>query len=464
MTSHSVHRVKDVKVLVVDDEPSLAEFVGEILGERGYMVDVFSNPRAALAAVETTTFDLALVDINMPEISGVELSRQILEQSLRTEIIIITGVPDEKNLDPCLLMGLTHYLFKPFNESQLVYSAYAALHHNRLRSALETSSFGKLSNSNLVGISKNIREIRNDAMAIANTDIPVLILGPSGTGKEVIAQDIHHNSGRAQKPFIPINCAILGDLAETELFGHVRGAFTGAAQNTTGYIGAAEGGTLFFDEVGELSSAIQAKLLRFLDNGEYSKVGEAVPRMASVRVLAATNRDLRKMVDEGSFREDLYYRLQGTVLTTTGLDARKNDILPLIYYFLEVFGTSKKTTYEISFDAAALLIEAEWPGNVRQLKQALYKITQLSGRRKIGLSDVRRVVGGNVEGGIKVYRQAKKQVLGDFDREYFLKVLGLSEGSLQKALELSGMHKKNFYTKLKELNLSAKDFTANNRH
>ncbi|HKJ64809.1 MAG TPA: sigma-54 dependent transcriptional regulator, partial [Desulfopila sp.] len=438
MTSYSVHRVKDVKVLVVDDEPSLAEFVGETLGERGYTVDVFIDPRAALEAVDNTTFDLALVDINMPDISGVELSRQILEHSLRTEIIIITGVPDEKNLDPCLQMGLTHYLFKPFNESQLVYSAYAALHHNRLRSALDTSSFGKSSNSNLVGISKNIREIRYDIMAIANTDIPVLILGPSGTGKEVIAQDIHHNSGRSQKPFIPINCAILGDLAETELFGHVKGAFTGAAQSTTGYIGAAEGGTLFFDEVAELSSGIQAKLLRFLDNGEYSKVGEAVPRESSVRILAATNRDLQKMVDQGSFREDLYYRLQGTVIPTTGLDARKNDILPLIYYFLEVFGTSKKTTYEISFDAAALLMEAEWPGNVRQLKQTLYKITQLSGRRKIGLSDVRRVVGGNVQGGIKVYRQAKKQVLGEFDREYFLKVLSLSEGSLQKALELSG--------------------------
>ncbi len=450
-------------MLVVDDEPSLAEFVGETLAERGYSIEMFSDPRAALAAVETSDFDLALIDINMPEISGVQLSKHIIEHSSRTEIVIITGVPDEKNLDPCLQMGLTHYLFKPFNESQLAYSVYAALHHNRLRSAIDTSTFGKSASSNLIGISRNIREIRYDIMAIANTDIPVLILGPSGTGKEIIAQDIHHNSGRAKKPYIPINCAILGDLAETELFGHVKGAFTGAAQNTTGYIGAAEGGTLFLDEVGELSSGIQAKLLRFLDNGEYSKVGEAVPRTASVRVLAATNRDLQEMVDQGAFREDLYYRLQGTVITTTGLEERKKDILPLIYHFLELFGAHQKTTYDISTDAAALLIEAGWPGNVRQLKQTLYKITQLAGNRKIGLSEVRRVVGMEVQNGMKIYSQAKKQSLNHFDRDYFYKALSLADGSLQKALELTGMHKKNFYTKLKELDLSIKDFSPKNR-
>lgn len=462
MQNYNARAIHNVKVLVVDDEPAIVDFIDEILTENGYGVESYSDPAQAVNAVKSKNFDLALVDINMPEISGVELSKTIIEASPYTEIVIITGVPDEKNLDPCLRLGLTHFLFKPFNESQLVYTIYAALHFKRLRNAYVSSTNAKIKGSGLVGVSISTRDIRQEIVTIADTNIPILILGDTGTGKEVIARDIHNNSSRFNKPFMPINCAVLGSLADTELFGHVSGAFTGASKSTRGYIGSADGGTLFFDEVGELPVEVQAQLLRFLDNGEYNRVGEAVTRRADVRVLAATNKNLEEMCRAGGFRDDLYYRLSGSVITTTPLDERKADILPLIWHFLELFGTAQNKTYDISSEAAALLIETKWPGNVRQLKQSLYKISQIAPSRKISAIDVQRVLGGGQHSEIEMltYKQAKERTLNEFDREYLLKIIGLSQGSLKEALKLSGMHKKNFYVKIKQLGIAMKGYAA----
>jgi DNA-binding NtrC family response regulator len=452
------HAVKNTSVLVVDDEPSIVDFIHATLSKNGYEVEAHSDPREALKNTRAKAFDLAIIDINMPGINGVEFSRRLMETSHSTEIVIITGVPDEHNLDPCLRMGLTQFLFKPFNEAQLFYSVYAALHFKRLKNAfVEAASTGR-KGSGFVGVSMSSRDIRKAVLSLANLDIPVLILGKSGTGKEIIARDIHSNSSR--KIFMPINCAVLGSLAETELFGHASGAFTGAIKSTKGYIGSADGGTLFFDEVGELPIEVQAKLLRFLDDGEYSRVGEAKILKVDVRILAATNQDLEKMCQEGRFRKDLYYRLSASIIQTTPLDERKADIPPLIWHFLDLFGTAKNVTYEIFADAVSLLVEQDWPGNVRQLKQTLYKISQMASSRKISLADVRRVLGESEKVSMLTYKQAKDQLLDQFDRDYLLKTIYLSQGSLQQALEISGMHKKNFYTKLKGLGLAIKDFSS----
>jgi DNA-binding NtrC family response regulator len=458
MPIHKAHAVKNASILVVDDEPSIVDFIHATLSKNGYEVEAHIDPREALKNTRAKAFDLAIIDINMPVINGVEFSRKLMEASQGTEIVIITGVPDEHNLDPCLRMGLTHFLFKPFNEAQLVYSVYAALHFKRLKNAfVEAASTGR-KGSGFVGVSMSSRDIRKAVLSLANLDIPVLILGKSGTGKEIIARDIHSNSSR--KIFMPINCAVLGSLAETELFGHASGAFTGAIKSTKGYIGSADGGTLFFDEVGELPIEVQAKLLRFLDDGEYSRVGEAKILKVDVRILAATNQDLEKMCQEGRFRKDLYYRLSASIIQTTPLDERKADIPPLIWHFLDLFGTAKNITYEIFADAASLLVEQDWPGNVRQLKQTLYKISQMATSRKISLADVRRVLGESEKVSMLTYKQAKDQLLDQFDRDYLLKTIYHSQGSLQQALEISGMHKKNFYTKLKELGLAIKDFSS----
>jgi DNA-binding NtrC family response regulator len=460
MSTYKARAVKNAQVLVVDDEPSIVDFIATTLSANGYEIEAHSNPLEALKNIKGKVFDLAMVDINMPEMNGIDFSRKLLETSLSTEVVIITGVPDEQNLDPCLRMGLTHFLFKPFNHSQLVYTVYAALHFKRLRNAFVASTSSERKGSGYIGVSMSTRDIRQEISSLANLDIPVLILGDSGTGKEIIARDIHRNSCRSQGVFMPINCAVLGTLAETELFGHVSGAFTGAVKSTKGYIGTADGGTLFFDEVGELPLEVQAKLLRFLDDGEYSRVGEAKIHKVDVRVLAATNRNLQEMCRSGRFREDLYYRLSASIIQTTPLDERKADILPLIWHFLDLFGTAKNITYEISADAASQLIERDWPGNVRQLKQSLYKISQMATSRKISLSDVRRVIGDTQQKSVISYKEAKEHALLEFDRDYLMKTLSLSQGSLQQALKLSGMHKKNFYAKIKELGLAMKDFSA----
>ena len=460
MSTYKARAIKNAQVLIVDDEPSIVDFIGATLSANGYAVETHTNPLTALKNIRDKVFDLAIVDINMPEMNGIEFARKLLEISLSTEVVIITGVPDEENLDPCLRMGLTHFLFKPFNESQLVYTVYAALHFKRLRNAFIASTSSERKGSGYIGVSMSTRDIRDEIASLAGLDIPVLILGKSGTGKEIIARDIHRNSARGGSVFMPINCAVLGTLAETELFGHVSGAFTGAVKSTKGYIGTADGGTLFFDEVGELPLEVQAKLLRFLDDGEFSRVGEAKIHKVDVRILAATNRDLEEMCKSGRFREDLYYRLSASIIKTTPLGERKGDILPLIWHFLDLFGTAKNITYEISADAVSQLIERDWPGNVRQLKQTLYKISQMASSRKISLADVRRVIGDSKAEAVVSYKDAKEHALEEFDRDYLLKTLTLSQGSLQQALKLSGMHKKNFYAKIKELGLAMKDFSA----
>lgn len=293
---------------------------------------------------------------------------------------------------------------------------------------------------------------------IAKIDIPVLITGESGTGKEIVAQEVHSQGDRNGKVFLPINCAVLGSLADSALFGHTKGAFTGSVTSSPGHVGAADGGTLFLDEIGELSVEVQAKLLRFLDSGEYMRVGESTLRYADTKIVAATNRDLESMCRNGEFREDLYYRLSGGILTTKPLATRKEDIMPLIYHFLSVFGDIQKRTIEIAPEAAELLVEHPWPGNVRQLKQTLLKIVQMTASDIILLRDVTKVIGDNRTEKHPKFKEAKQRVIDEFEREYLLRTLQIAQGNLKKALEFSGMHKKNFYTKINALGLMLKDF------
>lgn len=446
-----------VRILVVDDETSIVNFIADTLCGNGYEVESFVDSSTACKCLVGKVFDMALIDINMPGVDGVELSREFLKYNRDAEIIIITGVPDEANLDPCLKLGLTHFLFKPFNKSQLIYTVYAALHFQRLRRSYRSES-EKAKGSKLVGISKATRELRQEILLAARVDIPVLIMGESGTGKEIVASEVHEHSERRGKNFLPINCAVLGSLAESELFGHTKGAFTGSTISTNGHIGAADGGTLFLDEVGELTKEIQAKLLRFLDSGEYMRVGESQLRHTNIRIVAATNRDLEVMCREGDFREDLYYRLSGSIIRTIPLTGRKEDIIPLIWHFLTQFGAAQNKTFDISADACAFLAELDWPGNVRQLKQALFKISQLAVNERIILHDVERVIGQREGSEHQTFKEAKQQVINEFERKYLLRTLQLSQGNLKKALALSGMHKKNFYSKINNLGLLLKDF------
>lgn len=457
MSQLNIRKDQQVRVLVVDDEISIVNSITDALESQGYEVEPFVDPEKAYKRLSESSYDLALIDINMPLMDGEVLAREFTKLNRGAEVVVITGVPDEKKIDIFLRQGFTHFLFKPFNRSQLIYAVYAAMHYQRIRQSLVAATVGA-KGSKLVGISPSARRLREDIAMIAKIDLPVLIMGESGTGKEIVAKEVHKFSDRMGNHFQPINCAVLGTLADSELFGHAKGAFTGSVTNTIGHVGTAEGGTLFLDEVGELSSDIQAKLLRFLDNGEYMRVGESRLRYADVRIVAATNRDLEQMCSEGQFREDLYYRLSGGILKTDSLSNRKEDIMPLIYHFLSLFGTMQDKTLEIAPEAAERLVENPWPGNVRQLKQTLFKIAQFAGQNRILLRDVIRVIGGEQDLEHPKFKEAKQRAVEDFERTYLLQTLQLGQGNLKKALELSGMHKKNFYLKINHLGLLLKDF------
>lgn len=446
-----------IRVLIVDDEVSIANSIADTLGGKGYLVRSFSDSKEAFDHLKRQSYDLALIDINMPVVDGNALAREFVKHNSDSEVIIITGLPDEKNIDSFLKYGFTHFLFKPFNRSQVIYSVYAALHFQRMRKSLASATL-EVKGSDLIGISSWVRRLREEIALVAKMDIPVLITGESGTGKEIIAKEVHVFSDRSNGKFLPINCAVLGSLADSELFGHAKGAYTGSVSAKAGHVGAAEGGTLFLDEVGELTLDIQAKLLRFLDNGEYMRVGESQLRYADVRIVAATNRDLEKMCEERLFREDLFYRLSGGILKTEPLSERKEDIMPLIFHFLSQFGTMQNTTLEIVSEAAELLVEHRWPGNVRQLKQTLFKIAGTAVHDRILAGDVERVLGNSDKNKHPKFKEAKQVIIGEFERTYLLRTLQLAQGNLKKALELSGMHKKNFYTKINNLGLLLKDF------
>ena len=255
-----------------------------------------------------------------------------------------------------------------------------------------------------------------------------------------------------------INCATLGTLADSELFGHVSGSFTGATRSTRGYIGSADGGTLFLDEVGDLPLELQAKLLRFLDSGEYLRVGEAKIRRADVRIISATNRDLISLCKEGKFREDLYYRLAGYQIRTLPLRDHPEDIPSLVWHFLHEISRKKCETFEITGNAVMALRQFPWPGNVRQLKHTISLLCEQAQNGLIEEAHVVSLLGISLKITIEPYQKAKKKTLRQFDIDYFSQVLSYSKGSLRIALELTGMHKKNFYTKLKQLGLSNKDY------
>ncbi len=445
-------------ILIVDDEPGVRDLTARQLNDENYRTATAANARETLTLLAKQSFDLVIVDHNMPDVSGLELARSIQQKNHTCEIVIMTGLPDRHIIDECRKLGIIYFLFKPFHEAQLIFTAHAALYHARLKHAINADAAGGSSDSGVIGISKFCRYLRSEIQTFAGSNVPVLIIGETGTGKEVIAAEIHRHSQREKASFTPVNCAIFDTLANNELFGHAKGAFTGAAQSSKGFIGAADGGTLFLDEVGDLPMETQVKLLRFLDTGQYTSIGNPAGKSADVRLICATNKDLRAGIEDGWFRKDLYYRIAGFVIETEPLREHPEDIPSLVWHFLELIGNKLNRTCRISQHGIQAMSRHTWPGNVRELMQVLNVLTQRCRDREIAYADVIREI-GPLEGiTIDTYRDAKAKALREFDQEYFSQLLSIAQGSLKTVLELSGLHKKNFYTKIKEHGLSVKSF------
>lgn len=360
------------RILIVDDDEALREGVAETLADLGHVVEEAPDGRAALARLEDTGIDAVLLDLRMPGLDGMEVLARIQALPAPPPVAVLTAVPTAANTIEAMRLGAVDHIAKPIGREEL--AALVARMLPAPASAASAAPPPEAEEGALVGSSAPMREVQKAIGRVADSEATVLITGETGTGKEVVARAIHGHGRRARCPFVAVNCAAIpATLLESQLFGHARGAFTGAIAERAGSFREADGGTLFLDEIGDMDLAMQAKLLRVLQDRTVVPVG-GKPVAVDVRILAATHRDLRAMVDQGSFREDLYYRIGVVPLPLPPLRERLSDILPLAEHFLALTGSTRR----LSAGAAARLLAHPWPGNVRELRNAIERAAVLA--------------------------------------------------------------------------------------
>ncbi len=370
------------RVLLVDDEPHVLKTMEVALRALGYEVTAFARPHDAVASVAPGRYDLAFVDLMMRPLDGMQVLAALRERTPETPVVIVTAHGSIESAVEAVRAGAFHYLPKPFELDELQLIAARAFEHGRMRRELDAlrelasaADYGPI-----VTRDAGLQETLGLAVRVADSMLPILIAGESGTGKELVAALVHERSPRARRPFVRVNCAALPEsLIESELFGHVRGAFTGAMKDRQGRFELAHGGTIFLDEVGEVPSAVQAKLLRALQNKVVERVGESTPRRVDVRVVAATNKNLEAALTEGTFRADLYYRLNGVRLRLSPLRERPGDVPLLAEHFAARAGAAGRAATTFSAEALRALRAYRWPGNVRELENVVERAVLLAG-------------------------------------------------------------------------------------
>jgi DNA-binding NtrC family response regulator len=383
------------RILIVDDESSLRTALFRVLDRQGYQVITANCMREAevLGLSGDQPIDLALVDLRLPDGDGIDLMRKLKATHPNIQVIVMTGHGTIELAVRATQNGAFHFVTKPFNMEELLSIVTRAVSHKSLQQEnhqLRTALHKKYRFDNIVGSGEEIRQVLGMVERVADSDSTVLVTGESGTGKELIAKAIHYNSPRSTKAFVPINCgAIPGELLESELFGHVKGAFTGAISNRVGRFELANGGTLFLDEIGELSLNLQVKLLRVLQERKFEPVGSAKTQEADVRIIAATNVDLAKAVQKGLFREDLFYRLNVIPIQIPSLKQRRSDIPLLLHHFVQQFNQTKNRALTgFSTEALEALYHYSWPGNIRELENLVERLAILKGSGLVEIADL----------------------------------------------------------------------------
>jgi len=381
-----------MNLLVVDDEQNVRQLCAEVATQSGMKVRAVATADEALDVIENSVVDILLTDLNLRESNGLDLIRQIHNSHPEVAVIVLTGFGTIDSAVTATRLGVADYVTKPFRVEELrsrlvrVAQAVELQQENRLlREQLRTrAGFG-----GLIGLSTKMQHIYKMTERVAQHECPVLILGESGTGKELVARSVHFSGPRKNHPFVPVDCSsLVPTLIESELFGYVKGAFTGALQAKRGLLEAAQGGTLFLDEIGDMPLDLQVKLLRALQEHEVRPVGSTERRQINVRIIAATNRDLESAIRTGAFRQDLYFRLNVVQLRLPALCDRKSDIPLLVTYFLEKFSGTHGTTRKISNDAMKRLMAYDWPGNVRELENAIEHAVALGTNPIINIGDL----------------------------------------------------------------------------
>ena len=440
-------------ILVVDDSPDTLEVLQRNLESRGYRVFTAPGAVEAIKILESTAMDLVITDLKMPKVDGLSLVRHIQENFKDTEVMMITGYPSIEGAVEAVKTGAEEYLSKPFTDEELFVAVKRVLDklHER-RAAQKMADKPSVVRHGLIGESKAMRKVLNAIEKSASSSATVLITGESGTGKELVARAIHYNSSRASAPFVPINCGGIPEaLLESELFGYVKGAFTGASETRAGFFQTADGGTIFLDEISETSLSMQVKLLRVLQDKEVIMVGERRPQKVDVRIIAATNKDLQSLVNKGSFREDLYYRLNVITIDVPPLREREEDILLLVNHFAVKYAKeSVKTTPRFSENALQVLKSYYWPGNVRELENIIQRLMIMSEGDIIDVPDLPSLMRFSALSGIGPHR-----TLAAVEAEYILSVLASVDKNKTKAAEILGIDRKTLREKLKKIKIPA---------
>jgi len=438
--------MKKFCILVVDDEKEMCISLSEILSSNGYRALYTVDPSQVPVLLSGDGIDLIIMDVRMPNISGIDLLKSIKEKNNRIPIIVISGYTSVESAVLAMKYGALNFYMKPINTAELLreIGRVAKVHRS------DTENFDHM----IVSCSSEMARIQKEISKVAPTDAPVLLTGESGTGKELAACALHYQSNRKDRPFINVNCASLPEtLLESELFGHERGSFTDAVEQKLGKFEIADGGSIFLDEIGDMSSNIQPKLLRVLQDGEIQRLGGSETISTDVRVISATNQDIGGLIRENRFREDLYYRLSVVIIHIPPLRERREDIQVLIDHFLKIFNRIyNKGLESLSPQVAEIFLHHHWPGNVRELRNCLERSCIFAAENQERLevellpAQYRGLVTRERNGGLAEY-------FDDLSREKILEALALSNGVKHKAAERLKIHRKTLYNKMKKLGL-----------
>ncbi len=462
---------KGLRILFADDETHLCELMRMELPRLGHDVHTCTDGRQALEALMRDTFDVAILDIQMPGLRGTEVLSHRAEHFPHTEVVLLTGHASLETAIEALRHGAFDYLTKPCKWAELEavlrrIEEKRELSHQNIALRQQLRAGGSHTEPRLVGSSAAMQAVRETIRTIAPTDCAVLILGETGTGKELVARSLHEQSMRRNKPFVPVNCGAIPDnLVESELFGHRKGAFTGADQHRKGLVEVADGGTLFLDEIGELDKQVQVKLLRFLESGEIRRVGENEPFRVDVRVICATNRSLKQMVDEGTFRQDLYFRINTFEVYLPPLRERREDIPELVEHLIARKLPGRRSV-EVAPEALEVLMTYDWPGNVRELANVVERALILSRGGRITCnhlpihvrdrdgSPAANTVTATAPGPTPAQASEPPSgpvTLRDLEREHILRVLAKHNGRKPAAAKELGISLKTLYNKLHQM-------------
>ncbi len=441
------------RILIIEDDKRLREVLKKILSRQGFDIEMAGDGSGGIGKIKQDTFDLALTDLKMPGMEGIEVLKAIKRISPQTHVIIMTAYGTIDSAVEAMKNGAFDYITKPFKTEEILIVIKRALEDLNLRKKVEyltQQAERRYKFGNIVGKSKAMQDVFKMIKMVSKTDTTVLITGKTGTGKELVARAIHYNSERKDKPFVVVNSSAIPEtLLESELFGHVKGAFTGALRDKRGLFQEAHEGTLFLDEIGEIPPSTQVKLLRAIEDETITPVGGTRGEKVDIRLVAATNHDLQREVHNGSFRDDLYYRLRVMSIHLLELRERRQDIPLLANHFLKRYNRSlKKEVKKISNEALNLLLDYDWPGNVRELEHAI--------ERAVLVCDSEDILSGHLPPEIQFPDQArirqageKGKSLEEIEKEYIRVILKKTGGHKSKAASILGIDRRTLYRKLK---------------